>query len=700
MDNKLKIYNADIHMHTPASKCYKGNKEDDEYFKIIKTSKSEKLDIIAISDHNSIEGYALLIEKKNQLINEISVLNRLNDSEQAKNRLAQLNLKLQLFDDILILPAVEFEVNNGIHLLVIFNPETPISDINLFLKDGGYDPESYGYEKSDTISNWSIFDLYDKIKDYDCIIIDGHTDSDKGIYNTIPKGASRAHAFKNKSLSGVCYKNEKQRNLLESTLKNSKEYQRDTPLAFIKASDAHNLDEIGKVRTFFKLENLNWEAFKDSFNNSAEYIFTNYPETQSIINRIIENEITILIENIENKNIDLFGQSICALNNSEGGYILLGVDSNKIISGLLSKTTDEENKYIDFIYNGIKRVKKNVKFGINTYEVRDNKVIFVIKITKGELLIDLDRNGIIYSYKKNEIIRLSASQIQKRIEDDTIEKIESKIEKSLIEINKQTEIVKTNLKSIPIINNFIENSISFRQMIEFELIKSFKLDSESQKKLIDYSVYNGNGKSRGNIFFFKNKQQPRLKDAFLRISIPKFNTNPLNFSSTNTESSYIIPGGAIFYSKKTIPHYNPKENFIIQFQVKKDSKYSLKFITAFLKSSFFLWFLIIKHDSLDLHNSKIFKSINLPVINFKNPKKVELIKDIEKEFNEIIIQEREFVQIRLNEDNYEREIKNHNSKIDRSALNIDNHIYEILDLDTETISLIKESLKANQIYLP
>ena len=113
-----------------------------------------------------------------------------------------------------------------------------------------------------------------------------------------------------------------------------------------------------------------------------------------------------------------------------------------------------------------------------------------------------------------------------------------------------------------------------------------------------------------------------------------------------------------------------------------------------------MWFLIIKHDSLDLHNPKIFKSINLPVINFKNPKKVELIKNIENEFNEIIIQERKFVQIQLNEDNYDKEVKNHNSKIDRNALNIDNYIYEILDLNIETISLIKESLKANQIYLP
>ncbi|MGM0582287.1 MAG: S1 RNA-binding domain-containing protein, partial [Bacteroidota bacterium] len=159
------------------------------------------------------------VPQNKKIEDEIDTLNSLNDSEQAKNRIKKLTKTLNYYSDILILPAVEFEVNNGLHMLVIFNPEIPIIKIKQFIIDGGYTSDSYGFEKSDTISNWSIFDLYEEVKNYDCLVIDGHTDSDKGILNTLPKGNTRAHAFRNSNLSGVCYKSEKQRKQLENTLK-------------------------------------------------------------------------------------------------------------------------------------------------------------------------------------------------------------------------------------------------------------------------------------------------------------------------------------------------------------------------------------------------------------------------------------------------------------------------------------------------
>jgi len=64
----------DLHIHTPASKCYKGNKDNSEFLNILRKAKNEELKIIAITDHNSIQGYKKLIELKTALINERKTL--------------------------------------------------------------------------------------------------------------------------------------------------------------------------------------------------------------------------------------------------------------------------------------------------------------------------------------------------------------------------------------------------------------------------------------------------------------------------------------------------------------------------------------------------------------------------------------------------------------------------------------------------
>ena len=207
------IYKADLHIHTPASKCYKGNKIE-EYKQMIVSARKKGLDIVAITDHNSIEGYKTLVKYKERVLNEIDTLKKITDSSEAKSKIAECQSIIDSFNSLLVLPGIEFEVNNGIHLLVLFNPNTNIVDIESFLHDGGYDEESFGAEDG-ILSNWSIFELYKETEKYDCIVLDAHTDSDKGIFNTLPHGSTRAHAFSNSALRGVCYKSEKQRGNLQ-----------------------------------------------------------------------------------------------------------------------------------------------------------------------------------------------------------------------------------------------------------------------------------------------------------------------------------------------------------------------------------------------------------------------------------------------------------------------------------------------------
>ena len=246
-NNKLKsetqVYKADLHIHTPASKCYKGAKDDTEYLRIIKKAEEKGLKIIAITDHNSIEGYKRLIELREKISNEVEAFKKLKDSNEAKKKIRENEKILKIFKSILILPGIEFEVNNGVHMLAVFNPETEITTIKDFLKKGGFDEDSFGKE-NDVFSNWSLFDFYNETGNYDCLIFDAHTDSNKGIFNTIQEGTTRIHAFTDKALVGICYKSEKQRNNIHNLLLQPN-YRRINPIAFLKSSDAHKIDEIG-----------------------------------------------------------------------------------------------------------------------------------------------------------------------------------------------------------------------------------------------------------------------------------------------------------------------------------------------------------------------------------------------------------------------------------------------------------------------
>jgi hypothetical protein len=93
---------VDLHIHTPASSCYKGAKTDDEYLQIIRKARAKGLSIIAITDHNSIEGYRTILKIKEGLVNEKRSLSAITDSKQAKSRLKSLESDLEIFNNILL----------------------------------------------------------------------------------------------------------------------------------------------------------------------------------------------------------------------------------------------------------------------------------------------------------------------------------------------------------------------------------------------------------------------------------------------------------------------------------------------------------------------------------------------------------------------------------------------------------------------
>jgi len=691
----------DLHIHTPASSCYKGEKDDNEYLKILRKAKSQNLKIISLTDHNSIEGYKSILKIKERLITEKDSLSSITDSEQANVRLKQVDSDLEIFDNILILPGVEFEVSNGIHLLVIFSIHTPVDQISSFLKEGGYTPENYGVEEPTLISNWDIFTLFEKSKNYDCIVIDAHTDSNKGILNTIPQGKTRANCFRSPQLSAVCYKSEEQKVKLQHILTTSKDYYRSITLAFLKFSDAHISDDVGLISTWIKLEDLSFESLKNALTNPSELISTEEPSVTKILDDLIKLPNSFGIIDITKESKAYIMKYISALSNSESGYILLGVTDKKVKVGIPVENLgnkDSLKPILDELIDCFRSVEPSFEMSVNLYELQNNRVIFSFHIRKSSSIVYIRENGNAYSLKENSLSLLRPSDIEFMVENRVLSDIQSRVEKRMQSVENDCQLIKNMFTSLPIIRFFDKNSrkARFKPTID----NCISLPSEDIVKL-KKSVYNG--RSRGNLFYYREKHSPRLPDAYLRYSLPLFTSRNIKSSSIFHETVYIVPGGGVFYSNRNYPFFSEYHTQIIKLHKRSIiSGYNLKFIACFIKSSFLIWYLINVYDDVDIFSPDIFNNVRLPIINIKNPTTIDLVDTINSCFDKILEHEHNFlVGLRkINSTEIPEYAVEHNKKIDPLAYKIDRSIYDLIGLSAEEISTIEDSLRLNKIYIP
>ena len=710
MDNDF--YKVDFHIHTPASSCYKGEKTDEEYLRILEKAKTQKLKVIAITDHNTIEGYKNILKIKSDLLLKKDNLSSITDSKQVKLEIEEVKNKLSVFNNILILPGIEFEVRTNVHMLIVFNPNTPVNTIERFLYEGGYNEISFGKENPPTLANWDVIELYNNSKKYDCIVIDAHTDVDKGMFKVIQPGSYRANCFKSDCLQAIGYRSEKQKNKLADILKNSKEYKRNTPVAFVKFSDSHCLDEVGTYVTWFKLDKINFDNIKLALNNPTEKISTEIPSLNKILNRIFKEDITFGITNFSDENKKYFMQAICALNNSKGGYCLFGVDSDNNKVGISLEYTSESQKRKE-IKNSLKTILEYIKemgnnyflknlYGINVYPIQNNKLIFSIKIDKSDELISIKDEGIIYSIHKNKIIKLSANEVQKLIEERTINYLREKVQYKIDNISNECSMVLNALDSIPIIKKFEYDSIGLSSVIYKPLIiESLKINKDDKIKLENSIEKYANGIVRGNIISYDFKLEARLDDAYLRYSTPLYCLKTKQII-TSGEFINILPGGQVFYSKKGYPFYSDLVPYILKIQSRDKKYFNNIFITCFLKSSFWLWYALNKFSNFDLYEPKLFNCILLPKMNL-NPETKKVIELIEINFKKIIELERIF----LINSNKIKDLKKfiliaeeHNKTIDELAYNIDKNIYKLCRLSDNDIKIVENYLRNNNIYLP
>ncbi len=166
-------YRMDLHLHSPASSDYK--QTNVTYLDFLRKAEEKNLDVIAFTDHNSVSGYARMLEEIEQL-EMLERLKRLRDNEKT-----QLDDYRRLREKILILPGFEFTATLGFHILGVFAPETTVRELEHLLLSLRVPADKLDQGSGEVGATSDVLTAYRTINEAGGLAIAAHANSSHGV---------------------------------------------------------------------------------------------------------------------------------------------------------------------------------------------------------------------------------------------------------------------------------------------------------------------------------------------------------------------------------------------------------------------------------------------------------------------------------------------------------------------------------------
>jgi hypothetical protein len=164
---------VDLHLHTPASTDFQ--EPNVSYLDILKVAEQKELDIIALTDHNTVAGYREMTEEIHQL-ELLENLGRLRNEE--KERLREYR---RLLEKVLVLPGFEFTATLGFHILGIFSPQTDVRELEFILRQLNVPPDKLDAGSGEVGATTDVLTAYRVIDEAGGIVIAAHANSNHGV---------------------------------------------------------------------------------------------------------------------------------------------------------------------------------------------------------------------------------------------------------------------------------------------------------------------------------------------------------------------------------------------------------------------------------------------------------------------------------------------------------------------------------------
>jgi len=173
---------------------------------------------------------------------------------------------------IIVFPGAEVETKEGVHMLLLFEPNASWERCNGILGDCGIHDQS----NPPPVIKYDVHELMRESGKWNCICVAAHVASEKGFLQVLDNQARMA-AWKSKDLL-VCSlpgpPEEAPQNLKPILLNKNPEYRRDRPIAVINAQDVSSPEDLEKpgASCWIKMSDVSLEGLRQAFLDPASRI--------------------------------------------------------------------------------------------------------------------------------------------------------------------------------------------------------------------------------------------------------------------------------------------------------------------------------------------------------------------------------------------------------------------------------------------
>jgi hypothetical protein len=386
-------HRIDLHIHTPGSKDFEDR--DASYLDILKKAEAEGIEIIAFTDHNTVAGYAALMQEISDL-QRWDASGRLRAEEKDKLREYQ-----RLQDKLLILPGLEFTATFGFHILGIFDRDMPVRSLEHLLLKLNVPLKSLETGETEVGPTSDVLTAYRVLAEAGALVIAPHANSNSGVamFGLDFGGQTRIAYTQDSNLHAleVTDLETKKRRTTASFFNGSKpQYPR--RMHCIQGSDAHRLHGVpgghhstgvGERATEVLLSDVSFVALKELFlgndfagtrpyRRSAEvfdFVEAARKEGPSIVQSFHEQATR------QGGRLHAIVRDVVALANTNGGTIYVGVSPNRKVP---PRGLDKPDEVIDEIRLEVERqVTPPIEISLGTLNSL-GKTIVRVTIPKGE----------------------------------------------------------------------------------------------------------------------------------------------------------------------------------------------------------------------------------------------------------------------------------------------------------------------------
>jgi PHP family Zn ribbon phosphoesterase len=387
--NNMQWVNADLHLHTSASGDYQ--QPGVTMLDVLKRAEARGLDIIAITDHNTVAGSRRMQEEIQQL-ELLERLKRLHPDEQAR-----LTEYRRLLGKILVLPGFEFTATFGFHILAIFPPDKPLRELEHLLLDLKIPTDQLDEGSAVVGATSDVLTAYRLIDSADGLAIAAHANSSNGV-------AMRGFSFGGQTK--IAYTQDPHLSALEVTDLESKgqhstakffngtkpEYPR--RMHCIQGSDAHRLTTdplrkknlgLGDRTTDLFLPEVSFEAIKELFSSNdfartRPHRVTAEPVYDFV--RAAQEEGPNIVQDFH-ESISVRGgkryailADICALANTNGGILYLGLSADP--KAPMEGISDPEQAIAQIEKEVSNRISPELSVSLDVQETSGKKIVRVL----------------------------------------------------------------------------------------------------------------------------------------------------------------------------------------------------------------------------------------------------------------------------------------------------------------------------------